>query len=353
MRRQLVALLVAAALAVVLFSACGEKASGPSTTVTVDPAQLELFQPLPEAIPSAANPLTDDKIALGRMLYYETRLSKGQKLACNSCHKLNSYGVDGEPTSDGHKGQKGDRNSPTVYNAAGHFAQFWDGRAPDVEAQAKGPIMNPVEMAMASEKQVVAVLKSMPEYVDAFRKAFPGEKDPVTYDNMAKAIGAFERKLVTPSRWDKFLRGDQTALTNAEKAGFNAYMDAGCQACHAGTYLGGNQYQRLGAIKPWPDTSDPGREKVTKSEADRMVFKVPSLRDVEKTGPYFHSGKVATLEEATSLMAQYQLGKTLPPEKTQSIVAFLKSLTGDLPVEYIRQPELPKSTSKTPKPVLD
>ncbi len=353
MKRQLVALLMAAAIAVVLFSACGERTPQPAETVAVNPAQLELFQPLPDAMLSAANPLSEEKIALGRMLYYEPRLSKSQELACNSCHKLNSYGVDNEPTSEGHKGQRGDRNSPTVYNAAGHFVQFWDGRAPDVEAQAKGPVMNPVEMAMPSEKEVVAVLKSMPGYVEAFKKAFPGEKDPVSYDNMAKAIGAFERKLVTPSRWDKFLRGDQAALTNVEKAGFNDFMDAGCQTCHAGAYLGGNQYQRLGAVKPWPDASDPGREKVTKSEADRLVFKVPSLRDVEKTGPYFHNGKVATLEEATSLMAQYQLGKNLPPEKTESIVAFLKSLTGEIPVEYIQRPELPKSTSKTPKPVLD
>ena len=353
MKRQFVAILIAAAIATVLFNACGKKTAGPSEAVTVDPAQLELFAPLPDVIPSADNPLSEEKIALGRMLYYDTRLSKSQELSCNSCHKLNAYGVDNEPTSEGHKGQRGDRNSPTVYNAAGHFVQFWDGRAPDVEAQAKGPVMNPVEMAMASEKQVVAVLKSMPEYVEAFRKAFPGEKDPVTYDNMAKAIGAFERKLVTPSRWDRFLRGDQTALTNAEKAGFNAYMDAGCQACHAGTYLGGNMYQRLGAAKPWPDASDPGREKVTKNLADRLVFKVPSLRDVEKTAPYFHSGKVATLEEATSLMAQYQLGKTLSPEKTEAIVAFLKSLTGELPVEYIQPPGLPKSTNRTPKPELN
>jgi cytochrome c peroxidase len=353
MKRQLVALLVASAIVIVLFGACGKKASGPSAVVTVDPAQLELFEPLPESIPSEANPLTEEKIALGRMLYYEPRLSKSQELACNNCHKLNSYGVDGEPTSEGHKGQRGERNSPTVYNAAGHFVQFWDGRAPDVEAQAKGPVLNPVEMAMPSEKQVVAVLKSMPEYVEAFKKAFPGERQPVTYNNVAKAIGAFERKLVTPSRWDKFLRGDQTALTNVEKAGFNDYMDAGCQACHAGTYLGGNHYQRLGAVKPWPDASDPGREKITKDAADRLVFKVPSLRDVEKTAPYFHSGKVATLEEATSLMAQYQLGKTLPPEKIKSIVAFMKSLTGEIPAQYIQQPELPKSTSKTPKPVLD
>ena len=332
--------------------ACGQKSSTPAP-VTIDAAQLEIFTPLPEAMTSESNPLTDEKINLGRMLYYETRLSKDQQLSCNSCHILTSYGVDGKPTSDGHKGQKGDRNSPTVYNAAAQLAQFWDGRAADVEAQAKGPILNPVEMAMPEEKQVVAVLKSMPEYVEGFKKAFPQDKHPVNYDNMAKAIGAFERKLVTPSRWDKFLHGDQTALTNAEKAGFNDFMEAGCENCHSGTYLGGNQYQRLGAAKPWPDTSDPGREKVTKNQADHMVFKVPILRNIEKTAPYYHNGKVATLDEAISLMAEYQLGKPLPPEKVRSVGAFLASLTGDLPTDYIKQPELPKSTSRTPKPEMD
>jgi cytochrome c peroxidase len=337
----------------VLFAACGTKTVAPPAAVTIEPEKLQLFQPLPDTVPSAANPLTDDKVALGRMLYYEPRLSKSQQISCNSCHDLKTYGVDNQATADGHKGQKGDRNSPTVYNAAGHFVQFWDGRAADVEAQAKGPVMNPVEMAMPSEKQVITVLKSMPEYVAAFKKAFPDEKDPISYDNMAKAIGAFERKLITPSRWDKFLRGDQTALTDAEKTGFNDYMEAGCQTCHAGAYLGGNQYQRLGAAKPWPDASDPGREKVTKNEADRLVFKVPSLRNIEKTAPYFHNGKVETLEEATTRMAEYQLAKPLTPQKVASIATFLKALTGDIPADYIKLPELPKSTNKTPKAETD
>ena len=349
MKRLLVALLMTTA-PLLLYTACGEKTPSPPAS---EPAQLELFQPLPDAMPSEANPLTEEKIALGRMLYYETRLSIGLEDSCNSCHKLNSYGVDGEPTSEGHKGQRGDRNSPTVYNAAGQFAQFWDGRAPTVEEQAKGPVMNPVEMAMPTEKQVVAVLKSMPEYVTAFKKAFPDDKDPVSFDNMAKAIGAFERKLVTPSRWDKFLAGDQAALTNEEKVGFVHYMDAGCQTCHSGAYLGGNQYQRLGSVKPWPDKSDPGREKVTKSEADLLVFKVPQLRNIAKTGPYFHNGKVATLDEAISLMAEYQLGKTLSKENTESIATFLNALTGEVPAEYVNEPELPKSTRKTPKAEQD
>jgi cytochrome c peroxidase len=335
---------------VLLLAGCSRTPAPENVNVTVDPAKLQLFQPLPEVMAADANPITDEKVTLGRMLYYEPRLSKSQDISCNSCHLLDKYGVDNEQTSEGHKGQRGDRNAPTVYNAAGHFVQFWDGRAADVEAQAKGPVMNPVEMAMPSEKEVVVVLNSMPEYKEAFKRAFPDEKSPISYDNMAKAIGAFERKLVTPSRWDKFLRGDQAALTNEEKTGFNTYMETGCQACHAGAYLGGNLYQRLGVMKPWPDSSDPGREKVTKSEADRMVFKVPSLRNVERTTPYYHNGQIETLEQATSRMAEYQLGKTLSDAQVKSIVTWLKTLTGDMPAEYIKAPELPKSTRTTPKP---
>lgn len=312
-----------------------------------------MFSPLPKEMPGQAGAPAEQQVSLGRMLYYETRLSKDQRISCNTCHDLEKYGVDGEPTSDGHKGQKGTRNSPTVYNAAGHVAQFWDGRAADVEEQAKGPVTNPVEMAMPSEIVVVTVLKSMPEYVQAFKAAFPTERDPVTFDNMAKAIGAFERKLITPSRWDKFLEGDQAALTPAEKAGFNAFIDAGCQTCHSGSLLGANLYQRLGVIKPYPDTSDQGRFQVTKSDADKMVFKVPSLRNIEKTGPYFHDGKVGTLEEAVRRMGEYQVGKQLSDATIQSIVTWLKSLTGEIPAEYIKPPALPHSTAKTPKAETD
>jgi cytochrome c peroxidase len=311
---------------------------------------MALFEPLNGAMPSEANPITLEKVSLGRMLYYEPRLSKSQQISCNTCHMLDKYGVDGEPTSDGHKGQKGDRNSPTVYNAAGHLAQFWDGRAADVEEQAKGPVLNPVEMAMPSEKVVIAVLKSMPEYVEAFKKAFPKDKDPITYDNMAKAIGAFERGLVTPSRWDKFLRGDRAALTDEEKAGFNTFVQSGCQTCHQGVLVGGTLFQKLGAAMPWPDSSDPGREKVTKNAADRMVFKVPSMRNVEKTAPYYHDGKVRTLDEAISLMALHQVDEKLTEAQVKSIVAWLRTLTGEIPEDYIKEPPLPKSTAATPQP---
>jgi cytochrome c peroxidase len=315
-----------------------------------DESKLKMFAPLPASVPAKAAGPQEERVALGRMLFYDARLSRNQAIACNSCHDLSNYGVDGRPTSDGFKGQHGNRNSPTVYNAALHFAQFWDGRAADVEAQAKGPVLNPVEMAMASDKQVLVVLKSIPQYVTAFKRAFPGEKDPVTYDNMALAIGTFERGLLTPARWDKFLNGDKAALTEEEKNGLHAFLAAGCQTCHAGTLLGGNLYQKLGVMKAYPDASDPGRYKVTSVESDKMMFKVPSLRNVAKTAPYFHNGKVATLDDAVGQMAELQLGKRLPASDIASIVAFLNAMTGDIPAAYIQKPELPKSTRTTPKP---
>jgi len=332
------------------FLMLGAACTSRKPAVEVDSARLGVFKALPPVMDSAANPITEEKVVLGRMLYYDPRLSKGQDVSCNSCHELSKYGVDNQPVSDGDKGQKGTRNAPTVYNAAGHFVQFWDGRATNVEEQAKGPILNPVEMAMTDQKKVLAVLNSMPEYVEAFQKAFPGEKHPVTFDNLALAIGAFERKLVTVSRWDKFLGGDQAAIGDAEKAGLNKFLDVGCQTCHNGVYLGGSMFQKLGLARPWDNASDPGRFAVTKQEADRMVFKVPTLRNVEKTAPYFHDGSIATLEEAVRKMADHQLARTLTKEEIGSIVAFLKALTGELPTEYIKEPPLPKSTSTTPKP---
>jgi cytochrome c peroxidase len=341
-------LVVPAALLATLFVAGCSKQT--TTSQTIDAERLKVFKPLPEVLPAKAGGPEEQRVQLGRMLYFDARLSRSQTISCNNCHKLDAYGVDNEPTSEGYRNQRGDRNSPTVFNAAAHFAQFWDGRAKDVEAQAKGPMMNPVEMAMASDKHVVAVLKSMPQYVSEFKKAFPDEKDPVTLDNAANAIGTFERRLLTPARWDKFLKGDAAALTPEEKAGFNVFYETGCETCHAGALVGGNLYQRLGNIKPYPDTSDPGRFKVTKDDGDRMIFKVPSLRNVEKTGPYFHNGKVAKLEDAVAQMADYQLGKKLKPEEVAAITTYLRSLTGAIPADLITPPVLPPSTAKTPKP---
>lgn len=314
--------------------------------------RCRMMSPLPATMTSDANPITESKVALGRMLFYEPRLSRSQTISCNSCHSLTNYGVDGKPVSTGHRGQTGTRNSPTVYNAAGHTAQFWDGRAADVEEQAKGPVMNPVEMAMPAEPVVIAVLRSMPAYVAAFQSAFPAEQDPVTFDNMAKAIGAFERKLTTPARWDKYMRGDDGALTKAETAGWQEFMHTGCQTCHNGSFVGGGSLQKLGVKKAWPETADRGRFEVTKLRTDEMMFKVPSLRNVEKTGPYFHTGKVAKLEQAVKLMGEHQLGVELSAAQISSIVTWLKALTGEIPQQYIRPPQLPKSTPATPKPDL-
>ena len=334
-------------------AACAKEAPPPAAPLqaTIEPAMLKAFPPLPDAVPASQGAASNEQVMLGRMLFFEPRLSKSQKISCNSCHDLTTYGVDGQPTSDGHKGQKGDRNSPTVYNAAAHFAQFWDGRAADVEAQAKGPVLNPVEMAMPGEARVVEVLESIPEYVAAFKRAFPGGKEPITYDNMARAIGAFERKLMTPSRWDALLKGDQNALTPEEKIGFRTFVDSGCSGCHTGTLLGGTMYQRMGLVKAFARSTAPGRMKVTHAESDRAMFKVPSLRNVEKTGPYFHDGKTVTLQQAVREMGEYQLGVALSDQQTKEITDFLNALTGTIDPEYIKPPVLPKSTAKTPKAV--
>lgn len=297
---------------------------------------------LPESMSSEANTITAAKIDLGRMLFYDPRLSKNQDVSCNSCHDLQQYGVDGKPVSTGHGGQKGSRNSPSVYHAAGHIAQFWDGRADDVEEQAKGPVLNPVEMAMPSEREVVERLRVIPGYVAAFRSAFPNDTQPVTFDNMARAIGAFERKLVTPSRWDRFLEGDRSAITSEEMKGHHEFMHGGCATCHNGAYIGGGMFQRLGTERPWPSATDLGRIEVTKATTDRMVFKVPSLRNVEKTAPYFHDGKVTHLAEAVRLMGRHQLDTELSETQIRQIVAWLSTLTGEIPVDYIRPPRLPE-----------
>ncbi len=331
MRKHIVAVLSA----VFLLPGCKR---GERVATTIDPAQLSAFAPLPAAMETEANPLTDAKVELGRSLFYETSLSRDKDVSCNSCHTLDAYGVDGRQFSLGTKQQLGGRNSPSVYNAAAQVAQFWDGRAPTVEEQAKGPILNPVEMTMPSGAAVVARLRDVPAYREAFRKAFPGKGDPVTYDNVGLAIGAFERRLVTPGRWDRYLQGDTAALTPAERQGFNTFVATGCQACHAGALVGGAMFQKLGMVRPWADRSDIGRAAITHQASDTLVFKVPSLRNVARTAPYFHNGSVKTLDEAVRLMAAHQLGKDLTPEQVSRIVSYLNALTGEIPASYISRP---------------
>src|SRR5579859_2747183 len=317
---------------------------------SVNAEALTLFAPLPAQMSSPDNPVTEAKVTLGRILYYDPRLSANQKISCNTCHLLDAYGAEPKRVSTGFKNQQGSRNAPTVYNAAGHFVQFWDGRAPTVEEQAKGPITNPIEMAMPSNMAAVQVIKSMPEYVALFQTAFPKDNDPVTYENMALAIGAFERGLVTPSKWDAFIQGNESALSDAQKAGFNTFAATGCQWCHAGAYVGGATYQKLGVVKPWPNQQDQGVYQLTKDDVDKMVFKVPSLRNIKKTGPYFHDGSVATLDEAIRNMAIHQRGVGLTKAQVKSIEAWMDSLNGQIPMDYIKRPELPKSTGQTPLP---
>lgn len=288
---------------------------------------LTQFSPLPDQVR-----LPDDspeKVALGEKLYHEKRLSKNQDLSCNSCHDLKRFGVDNEPTSPGTDGARGERNSPTVLNATLHIAQFWDGRAASLEEQALGPVMNPVEMAMSTEEEVVKRLKDDKEYGRLFSKSFPGETDPVSFVNMGKAIAAFERTLITPSRFDSYLKGEAAALNDQEQKGLQLFVESGCSACHSGVGLGGHMFQKLGLVKPFP-TKDVGRFAVTNVETDKQVFKVPSLRNVAKTGPYFHDGSVKTLDEAVRLMGSHQLGKDFSSDQVKDLVAFLGSLTGTL-----------------------
>jgi cytochrome c peroxidase len=308
-----------------------------------------ILGPLPDSAPNPDNPGTPEKLDLGRMLYYDARLSKNHDVSCNSCHLLDAYGVDGQPNSPGHRGQRGDRNSPTVFNAALHISQFWDGREPDVEAQAKGPVLNPIEMAAPSEEYVVAVLASIPGYVEAFGAAFPDQEEPITYDNMAFAIGAFERNLMTPGPFDAFVNGDLTALDAAELRGLDTFFAVGCNSCHTGSTLGGSLYRKLGFIFPY-ETEDPGRENVTSNAADRHVFKVPSLRNIAQTGPYFHDGSIEDLSEVVRLMGYHQLGQQLDEAQIADLVAFLGSLTGEVDAEYVARPELPANGPDTPAP---
>ena len=334
------------AAAVVLVVACGTKNSSPAAAAgdaTFTPAELAVFAQLPAQVePKGGAPLSDAKIALGRALYYENVLSKSHDMSCNSCHPLNAWGADGRRLSLGHDGKPGGRNAPTVYHAAGHFAQFWDGRAADVEAQAKGPILNPVEMGMSDTAAVLAHLRGSAAYVASFRGAFPGDKQPVSYDNVGNAIGAFERRLLTPARWDKFLAGDTAALTLEERKGLRTFVNTGCQSCHLGAYMGGDRFVKAGQSIAWFSQADSGRFAVTKDPNDLFFFKVQSLRNIEKTGPYFHDGSVASLNEAVRLMAHHQLGKELAPDQVQGIVTFLGSMTGDLPLQYIGFPQQPK-----------
>jgi len=295
------------------------------------------FNPLPSTAENIDNPITSQKVKLGKVLFLDTRLSKDGNISCNSCHKLNSYGVDNLATSPGDEGNNGDRNSPTVYNAALHSSQFWDGRAKDVEEQSGMPILNPVEMNIPNEAFLVARLKDIEEYQPLFTEAFPDNSKPISYANLQLAIGAFERTLLTPSHFDDFLNGDENALSDDEKEGLNEFINVGCVTCHSGPAVGGNMLQKFGLygdywIETGSENIDEGRYAHSGKEAEKYVFKVPSLRNIEKTGPYLHDGSISELSEVIRIMGKLQLNKELTVDQINSIEIFLKSLTGDLPV---------------------
>lgn len=330
------------------FAACG---SEPAPAPKPPPKEAVAEAPKPAPIPAQhtamfkpiSKPTIADaekaKIDLGRQLYYDGRLSKTGEISCNSCHMLDKFGVDNEPTSPGHAGERGGRNSPTSFNAALHFVQFWDGRAANLVEQAKGPILNPVEMGMKDEATVEKAIAAIPGYAAQFKAVYGGDA-PVSYANIADAIGSFEKYLLTPSRFDAYLAGDSSKLTDAEKKGLDTFIASGCTACHMGEALGGQMYQKLGLVEAYP-TKDFGRFDVTKADGDRFMFKVPSLRNVAKTGPYFHDGSVATLDEAIRLMGKHQLGKQLTPDEIGSIATFLDALTGEVDTAYVAKPTLP------------
>jgi len=317
------------------------------------------WQALPAKAPEPAdNPTTPAKVELGKMLFHDVRLSSNGVLSCNSCHNVMYGGEDNRSVSIGVKNQVGGRSAPTVWNSAFSAVQFWDGRAPSLEAQAKGPVTNPIEMGMKSWDDVVDRLKLIPDYNKAFAAAF-GTADSISADNAAKAIAAYERTLITPnSPYDRFVKGEKTALTEQQVRGMNTFAEVGCVGCHSGPTFSGPQaqagtgfYQKFPMIEyaPIEDqfgfTKDLGRYEATKNEADKHYFKVPTLRNVALTAPYFHNGTIRTLEDAVRVMAKLQLNKELTLEQVNDITAFLNGLTGEFP--KIEMPRLPAYANRS------
>ena len=303
----------------------------------INPRLLRRFK----AITSDAPP-SKPLVELGRKLFHDARLSLDGDVSCASCHAIASFGVDGRRTSTGHKGIVGDRNAPTVLNATFAFSQFWDGRAATIEDQAKGPILNPKEMAMPSGDAVIARLAKVAGYKKEFATAYPDEREPMTFDNVSRAIGAYEHQLVTPSRWDRFLAGETNALDAKEKAGLKTFLNVGCMVCHTGPLLGGTTFERVGVVEPWPNQTDVGRMAITKSNADRMMFKVPTLRNIAKTAPYFHDGSAGDLPEAIRMMGRHQLGLELSAQEVDGIAAWMGALTGNVSAELGPPESLPE-----------
>jgi cytochrome c peroxidase len=331
----------------VVLSACGESPTDKAAeAVTSAPAvQTESNEPIqPLQVAAVNNP---ELVELGKQLFFDPRLSKSGFISCNSCHNLSMGGTDNLKTSIGHKWAQGPINSPTVLNSSLNVAQFWDGRAADLKEQAGGPIANPGEMGFTHEL-AVKTLEAIPGYRESFQKVFNSDK--ITIDEVTQAIAAFEETLVTPnSRFDKWLKGETAAINEQEARGYQLFKNSGCVACHNGPAVGGNSFQKMGIVEPYKgNNTQEGRSAVTGKDADRFNFKVPTLRNVELTYPYFHDGEAKTLAEAVDIMGRIQLGRSFSAEENADIVAFLKTLTGDQP--DFKLPQLPPSGPDTPSP---
>lgn len=325
-----------------ILTACALLTAGTMLFPAAAQVRNELIQPIePAAIEDT------EKVRLGKKLFFDPRLSMSGIISCNTCHNLSLGGVDNLKTAIGHKWQPGPVNSPTVFNSSLSIAQFWDGRAQTLQEQAAGPIQAQVEMAMP-HTLAVDVVRSIPGYIELFKTVYGTEE--VNLDRITDAIAVFEETLVTPnSRFDLWLKGDDNAITTKELAGYELFKTSGCIACHNGPALGGTSFQKMGLIEPYQSTSPAqGRADVTGKDAERFMFKVPTLRNVELTYPYFHDGEAATMEEAVDIMGRLQLGRKYTTEEIDLIVAFMRTLTGEIP--HIIMPVLPASSDRTPRP---
>ena len=305
-----------------------------------------VFQPLPPDMATPGAPITKERVDLGKTLFFDPRLTIDGKLSCSSCHQPARYGTDGLSKSMGVRERSHARNAPTVLNAGLYFVIHWRGDREDLEDQVVKALTSPITSGQPDEKAILDRLGQIPGYAPLFEAAFPDDPQPMSVRNIAKAIGAYERTLVTPTEFDRYLGGDIDALPPIARVGLKTFIDTGCVACHNGALVGGGSYRKFGVVEDYwkatgSQTIDQGRAEVTKNSDDLYVFRVASLRNVAKTSPYFHDGSVATLPEAVKVMARVQLGVTLSDSQTTEIVAFLESLTGDLPANFVTEPTLP------------
>ncbi|MCU1337574.1 MAG: ccpA [Bryobacterales bacterium] len=306
----------------------------------------DTFKPLPANAATPDAPITPERVELGRKLFFDPRFSIDGTVSCSRCHLSALYGTDGLPKAKGAFDQLNDRRAPTVLNAALQFKAHWRGDRENVEDQASRALTGPVSFGNPDNASAMAKVKAIPGYTELFRKAFPDDPDPVTIGNFGKTIGAYERTLMTPARFDEYLAGNTEALSEPERQGLRIFMDTGCSGCHNGVVVGGGMFRKFGGVEDyWKETGskaiDKGRFDVTNNPADMYVFKVPGLRNAAKAPPYFHDGSVRTLPEAVRIMAKVQLGKTLSDQDTKAIVTFLGSLTGKLPQNFAEAPVLP------------